>query len=269
MRVAFIRTDISREYLSDIENSSQRNFSSEPQGQSRYLHKPTDTELANMLAVYGRLTIRGSDTAATVDTSVANGTKLNIRIGSTATYSQITVTSSATAAKTAIVTELNAGFVAAGLGLTARISGTNQVAIDTTLGGPDAYVSISASSPSTGALHTVLGLAASATTGLSVAALKAAVYPSATTVNVAPATINALSTFSLLATATQTSLDTAVADLVAPSLVETGPVLLSFVYGVLSKLRSSTFQPGGARIGLAAGAAVAIVANDGSTVYSI
>ncbi len=269
MRVGMVRSDISHLYLNDVENRSQRAFSMEPPGQSRYFHKPTDLEFATMLATYGKLTIRGTDVAATVDTTVANGTKLNIRTTSSSVFTQVTVSSSAVLAKTQIVTELNLAFTNAGLGLVARISGVNQITIDTTAGGPNAYVEISAGSPSAAALHTVVGLAAAATTGLSVATLKAAIYPTPVTINVAPATINALSTFSLLAAAAQTALDNAVADTVAPSLVETGPVLLSFVYGVMSKLRVASFQPGGARIGLPAGIAAAIVENDGVTPFTV
>ena len=275
MRVAIVRSDINRIYLDDVENSSQRNFSSEPVGQSRYFHKPTDAELQAVLNAYAPLTIRGANVAATVDTTVANGTKLNIKTSAAAAFTQVTVTSNAALAKTQIVTELNAAFLVAGLGLVARISGTNQVTIDTTAKGQNAYIEVSAASPSAAALHTVLGIAAAATSPLSVAALKVAVYPTSVTVNVAAATINALSTFALLSTTAQTALDSAIADAVAPSLVETGMALLSFVYGKLSKLRVASFIPGGpqatttTRVGLPAGIAAAIVQNDGSTVFSI
>lgn len=269
MRVAVVRSDIKKVYVSDIENRSQRNFSSEPAGQSRYLHKPTDAELTTVLEAYANLTIRGSNTSATVDTTGSNATKLNIRTSSSGVYTQVTVTSSATLAKTQIVTELNEAFTNAGLPLLARISGTNQITIDTTTKGPTAYVSVSASSPSTGALHTVLGISAAATSGLSVSSLKTAVYPTSTTVDVSAATINALSTFSLMTTDAKTALDDGIADAVAPKLIETGPVLLSFAYGVMSKLRSADFQPGGDRIGLPAGIGAAIVEDDGSTAFTL
>lgn len=269
MRVAIVRSDIGKVLLDDVESSSQRNFSSEPAGQSRYFVKPSDVQLTTTLAGHAYVTKQGSNNAATVDTTGANGTKLNIRTSSTAAYTQVTVTSNAALAKTVIVTELNAAFAAAGLGVKARISGTNQLTLDTTAKGPSAYLEISASSPSTGALHTVLGLATTAVSGLSVSALKTAVYPSSTTVDVSSATITALSTFSLMVSADSTALVKAVADVVAPSLVETGPALLSFVYGKLSKLKSASFQPGGSRVGLPAGVAAAVVDDDGSTGFSV
>lgn len=269
MRVAAVRTDIGKVYLSDIENRSQRNFSSEPAGQSRYLSKPTDAALLAVLTTYGLLTRLGSDTAGTVDTTVANGTKLNIRVGTSGAYTQVTVTSSATLTKAQVAADLNSAFVSASLPLVARVTAATKIAIDTTSGSSSAHIDISASSPSTGALHTVLGLATGATTGLTVAALKTAVYPTSVTVDVSTGTIAALSTFANLSPTAQAALVTAVADLVAPQLVETGPVLLSFAYGVMSKLRSASFQPGGARVGLPAGVGVAIVANDGSTPYTL
>lgn len=161
MRVAIVRTDLGHLYLDDVENTSQRHFSSEPAGQSRYFHRPSDAELTAVLAKYGI-------TTAT----------------------------------------------------------------------------------------------------LSLATLRAAVYPSATTVNVAPATLTALAGITAL-TATQAACVADLQNLIAPSLVETGPALLSFAYGKLSKLRSAAFQPGAGRSGLPAGIAVAIVANDGSTAFTL
>jgi len=271
MRAGFVnRTDLPKGlYISDVENTSQRCFSSEPRGQSRYLSRPTDSELLAVLETVAPVTIRGSNTAATVDTTVANGTKLNIRNSASGSYIQVTVTSNAALPKTTIRDELNAEFIAEGLGLTARISGTNQITIDTTAKGPTAYVAISATTPSTAALHTVLGLAAAATPGLSLAAWRTAVYPTLTTINVSSATILALSTFALLPAASQTALVAAIQDIIAPEFIETGLVLLSFAYGILGKAADPTFQPGGDRIGLTAGPALAILEDDGVTPYSI
>ncbi|HEY8095935.1 MAG TPA: hypothetical protein VIE65_07525 [Methylobacter sp.] len=237
-------------------------------GQSRYVKRPTDVNLLAVLNTYAFLTKQGSNTAATVDTTVANGTKLNIRASASAAFTQITVTSSATAAKTQLISDLNAAFLANNLGIVARISGTNQITLDTTAKGPNAYLEISAASPSTAAFHTVVGLATTALNGLTVAALKTAVYPTGTTINVSSGTITALSTFTLMASTPQTALVNAIADVVAPSFVETGSCLQSLANGVISKLVSSAFQPGGSRVGLPAAAAVYVLKNDGSTQFT-
>jgi len=360
MRVAIVRSDISKVYLDDVENTSQRCFSSEPVGQSRYFHQTTDAELLAVLNAYAFLTDLGSVGAATFATNgVATDNKLNVKTSAAAAFTQVAVTIGAAVPIATIVSDLNAGFAAAGLGLTARADATNHVAIDTTAKGPAAYFQISAASPTAGTLQTILGLGLGPLSGLTVAALNSAVYIgsgavagqtgaaatvtgvgglaatvggltgmtpasvghcltlsgftnpanngtfritqylSATsvvvenaaatidlaghnwteyttlTIDVSAATINALSTFAGMTAAAKAALDTAVADAVAPSLVETGPVLLSFVYGKLSKLRSASFIPGGpqasttARVGLPVGAAVAIVANDGVTPFTI
>lgn len=271
MRAGFVnRTDLPKGlYIDDIENTSQRNFSSQPRGQSRVLRRPTDDEVLAVMSDHAIVTIRGTDTNAAVDTTVANGTKLNIKDSAAAPYTQVTVTSNAALAKTQIRDELNIAFRNAGLRLVARVDRSNRLIIETTVGGPDAYVSISAVSPSAGALHTVLGLAAATTTGLSLAALRTAVYPTAVTINVSSATILALSTFSLLTAAAQTALVDAIADLIAPSFTETSLVLLSFVNGVFGKAADAGFRPGGARIGLTAGPAIACLDDDGVTPFSI
>ena len=79
MRIGFTRTDIGPLYIDDIENRSQRNFSSEPRGQSRYYAKATSADLEAVLDAWAILSARATDVAATVDTSVNN--TLRIRQG--------------------------------------------------------------------------------------------------------------------------------------------------------------------------------------------
>lgn len=275
MRVGVVRSDISKVYLSDVENRAQRNFSSEPAGQSRNFAKPTDAQLTAVLNAKAILSAKGDNTSATSNTTGGNNV-LRIRT-TTGSYTVINVTSNAALPKATLVAELNTAFASAGLPLVATLlSGgdANKVQIDTVApnSGPSAKLQIdTAANGSTlnALLHSGWAVAPPNLTGLAVSALKAAVYPTGTTINVASATITALSTFADMQAAAQTALVAAVADAVAPSLVETGPVLLSFAYGQLSKLRSSSFQPGGARIGLPAGVAVAIVDDDGSTPFTL
>jgi hypothetical protein len=114
-----------------------------------------------------------------------------------------------------------------------------------------------------------LGLTDGATlTGLTVAALQVAVYPTTTTIDVSSATITALSTFANLTTTQQADLVAAIAEVIAPYFVETGYVLLSFVSGNLSEMRDAAFQPGGTYVGLPAGPAVAVVEDDGVTPFT-
>jgi hypothetical protein len=275
MRIGFTRTDIGPLYIDDIENRSQRNFSSEPRGQSRYFARAASADLEAALDQWAILSARATDVAATVDTSV-NDT-LRIRQNATDAWTTITVTSGAGTAKTTIRDDLNAVFQAplAPLPFIASIVGTNQIQIDTVAtdnSGPSARLEIDTNVAST--LNNAIGYAAGGVilTGLTVAALEAAIYPGGTVVDVSAATINALSTFADLTAAQQALIrdgdnENGIADVAAPRLVETGLVLRSFAYGVISQLRSATFQPGGTRIGLPAGAVGSILEDDGVTAF--
>lgn len=267
MRVAIVRTDISKIYLADVENSSQRDFSSQPKGQSRYFVHPTDAQLTAVLNQYALATLLGGN-AGPYDTTVSNGTKLNIRTVATGSYVQVTVRSGAAVTAAQIAADLNLAFTNSNIGATARVAGT-AVAIDTVAGGPDVDLDLDASLPSAATLQTVLGLSATAVPGVTLAALKAAVYPTGTTVNVASATILALGSLTNLSAAQKTAVVDAVSDLVAPQLVETSLVLRSFSYGDIAGLRSASFQPGGSRSGIPAGVAAAVVADDGSTPFTL
>ncbi len=160
MRIAIVRSDIGRFLLDDVENSSQRCFSSQPVGQSRYFTKPTDAQLTALLVGAG-------------------------------------------------------------------VSASN------------------------------------------LAALKAAAYPTSTTVDVSAATLGAVTGIVGLGAGPKAILVAKIADLIAPSIVETGPALLSFVYGKLSKLRSASFRPGGDRGIVVAGIAAAIVTDAGGTAFTL
>lgn len=276
MRAGIVRTDLGKGvYIADIESRSQPSYSASKNGQSRQLRRPTDAELTAAIAsVPAPVQITGTNTAATVDTT--SDRTLRIRTSPIAAYNVIDVTANAALAKTTIRDELNAAFAAAGLALSASIVGTNQIRITSTgtNAGPTAYIQIdSVANGST--LSTAVGFTVGGVTAQGVAlatllaAIKAAVYPTSTTINVAQATIvGANAGFALLSGGNQTVLATKVADLVAPKLIETGDVMRSFAIGVLSKLRSATYRPDGDRVGLPTGVAIAVVDDDGSTVFS-
>ena len=90
----------------------------------------------------------------------------------------------------------------------------------------------------------------------------------ATTVDVSSATLGAVSGITALSSGPKAALVATLQDAIAPSLVETGAVLLSFADGKLSKLKSAAFQPGAGRA-VPAGIAAAIVANDGTTPFTL
>lgn len=274
MRVGIVRTDLGKGvYLADIESAVQRNFSSEPPGQSRNIRRPTDAELDAVLNLYPLpASLTGSDTAASVDTS-ANDT-VRIRSSSALAYTAIAVTAGGATAKTVIRDDLNTAFAAADIPFLAKIVGTNQLRIYSVGAntGPGATVDIDTFANGS-KLNTPVGFADGATIvapALSVTrgAIQAAAYPGPTTIDVSTATLEVVATILDLSTADQAALILAIADAIAPQLVETGLVELSFVQGILSEMIKTTFQPGGTRAGLPAGIGAAVVENDGSTPFT-
>lgn len=276
MRVGIVRTDLGDGvWVGDLHQNHQRSFVSSPPGQARNIRRPTDAEIDAALELFpAPLVLLGADTAATVDTST-NDT-LRIRTNGQQAYTVIAVTAGAATAKTVIDTDLNAAFVAAGLPFSSSIVGTNQIQITTTGTNVGPLAGLDIDTFANGSLlNTPLGFTDGATltgtaTATDRAAVQAAVYPTGTTIDVSEATIvAAVAEAANLSAGDQTALATAIADVVAPLFTETGKVLLSFERGVLSELVDSTFQPGGARAGLTAGVAAAIVENDGVTVFSL
>lgn len=274
MRVGMVRTDLGNGiFVADVESRSLSNLAGNPPGQTRNVRRPTNTEWDRVLALYPLpIAATATDMAASVDTSVNNTFRIRT---SSSTYTVIVVTAGVATPKTTIAFDLNTGFTAAGLLLLASVVGTNQIRITSTGGntGPLAYFEIdSVANGST--LNTAVGFAAGGVlvSGITLAALRTllqtAVYPTAVTINVSTATIIAVSTISLLSGPNQTALVAAIAELVAPTFIETGAVLLSFTDGVISKARSASFRPDGSRAGYATGIAVATVASDGVTPFT-
>lgn len=267
MRAGFVnRTDLPNGlHISDIENSSQRNFSSQPKGQSRIIKLPSSSQIQVAITSSAFLSERGSNNVVTKDTSVNN--TLRIRSSSSLSYSAITVTTGLTQPVATVIAELNIAFKNAKLPFLASLVGTGQVQLDTTSGDVDIDLDTIANGCT---LSTALGFSDGITvTPLTVSALRAVVYPTVTTIDVSSATITGLSTFVSLTTVQKTTLVDAIADVIAPGFIETSLVILSFANGVFGKAASASFQPGGSRITASPGPAIACLTDDGVTPFSI
>jgi hypothetical protein len=184
---------------------------------------------------------------------------LKIRTSTASPFTTITATAGGAVTAAQLAADLNKKFKAAGLAITASYDVTNHMIFTTVFpaAGPGSVVSIDTAANGS----TLTNLLGSWTAGF--------VNAAATGVFVDSATLNKLGTWTSMQTAHQTTFYTAIRDLICPRFVETGPVLLSYVYGEFSKLRSQSFQPGGARIGLAAGPAAQFLVDDGSAVFTI
>jgi hypothetical protein len=207
----------------------------------------------------------GSDTNATVDTS-ANDT-LRIRRFPGEAYTVIAVTAGVGTAKTVIRDDLNTAFLSNNIPFLASIVGTNQLQIATIAPNVGAGATLDLDTFANGStLNTPAGFTDGVTqTNPSLATMigvfQAAVYPTATTIDVSAATITTTGTAPGLSPANQALFAAAMADMVAPELVETPTALLSFAQGSIAAARAATFQPHG----YPAGVGVAVVENDGVT----
>lgn len=105
-------------------------------------------------------------------------------------------------------------------------------------------------------------------TGVTVAALRAAVYDSATTFDVSSSTILALGAWAGLDADVQASLVADIADTVAPQFAETDVAIESFLLGNLAGYRSATFNPDPRNSAVSAGAAIYVTEDDGSTNFA-
>jgi hypothetical protein len=294
MRVGIVRADVGHMYLPDIENTSQRCFSSQGPGQSRYFHLPTAAEQLAFLNATAYLTIAGSVGAATFNTG-PGANILQIRANAADPYTNITVSIGGAVPIAVIVQQLNTGFTTNNLPFVASADSTNHVHIDTKApnNGPNGLIGLAADATST--LNPIVGFGtggpAFALTGVPQATFFAvgggnSVYPTSTTIIVSDAKLIAayatVAPSSYVAQTAAQKLATVAAfqDFVAPKLIETGPVLMSFVRGDLARWSSTAFKPGGTKgsdgswIGYAVDAVVGNIAaeclkDDGTAAFTL
>ena len=274
MRVGIVRTDLGSYglYLSDFESRVQRDFSSEPAGQSRQVHYATDAMLDAALVRVGVVSERSIDIGVTANTAIDD--TLRIRKNAADPFSVIVVPAGVVTPKTVIRDALNSGFSIANIPFVAEILGVNQIQINSTAilnSGPTARLEID-SVVNGSTLNTAVGfpVGGAVVTGLPVGVLRAVTYPAPLIIDVSAPTILGLSTWALLSVPQQNILVEYLAEVIAPRFVETGQVLLSFVDGILAKMRSPTFQPGGpVKAILPAGIAAAILQDNGVTPFSV
>lgn len=280
MRIGVIRGDLSGPiFLGDLEPVSQQNPTTEPRGQERYIGRPTILKLETALAHPTKgagATIEGSDIAANFPITItAANDDLKVKTSSAAAYTTVLVAQAAYANLTLFLAAINVAL--AGTGVVARQgTGSGQrVALETVAKGVNTYLQIDSTAGGSVA-NTPLGLGASSVTRTmpSAAAFITALNPVSGTLNVSNTAINgvgsATSANALSLIPTARGLQTALADAIAPKFAETPVVLDSFLYGHIAGYRNSAYNPDKRRVpAVANGAAIAIVADDGSTAYTL
>lgn len=277
MRIGVIRGDLPGPIrLTDLETVSQYNPSTEPRGQERYIGRPTTTEVEAALAsstTGAGATIEGSDISGNFPITITGSNDdLKVRLTASGAFTTVLVAQAAYANITTFLAAINAALV--GTGITARQgTGSGQrVAIESNTRGVNSVIGIDSTGNGSVA-NTPLGFGASAIqrTMPSAATFITATNPVNGTLNVSTATINAVGSatnsnaLTLIPSGRGTV--TAIAEAIAPRIIETAVAIDSWLVGEISEYRSASYNPDSRR-GLPNGAAISIVQDDGSTPFT-
>jgi hypothetical protein len=259
-----------------LETISQYNPTTEPRGQELYIARPTTAEIEAVLAnpTYGAgAVIEGSDISGSFPITITGSNDdLKVRTTAAGAFTTVLVAQAAYANITTFLAAINIAL--AGTGITARVgtgSGT-RVALESNTKGVNSVIGIDSTGNGSVA-NTPLGLGASAIqrTMPAASAFITASNPVNGTLNVSTTTINGVgastntNALTLIPSARGTT--TKVADAIAPQVAETAVAIDSFMVGMISAYLSSSFNPDSRR-GLPSGAAIAVVADDGSTTFT-
>jgi hypothetical protein len=263
MRVGVIRGDVPGPiFLADLEPTSQTNFPVEPAGQTRYLSRPTSATVGAMLSA----SIPASlvSTGAITFPLTINGGNHTLRIRETGSYAVLTVANAIYNNITTLVAAVNAAIGV--LPIKALAFSSTKLALQTTLSkGAGTILQVdSVGNGSTFNTPAVLGAGGQTKTVPTAAAFITATLPVGGPLDVSAATIRT----SLGGGLTDAQVGIA-ADAIAPQFVETDTALKSFQVGALSGLLSASYNPDPNRLpAITPGAAVTVVADDGSTIFS-
>lgn len=280
MRIGVIRGDLPGPiHLRDLETVSQFNPPTEVKGQELYIARPLTTDIEAILAnaTYGAgAVIQGSDISGSFPITLSGANNvLKVRLSSTASFTTVTVATGAVANIGALVTAVNTALATAGLSSSiVAFQGPgsgSRLALEAKLRGVTSYLEIDTSGNGS-TFDTPAGFTAGARTMPTGAAFITALNPVSGTLNVSTASINAVGSttsanaLSLIPTTRGTQ--AAIADSIAPRVIESSVALDSYLVGMISEYRNAGFNPDPHR-GLPAGAAISVVQDDGSSAMTV
>jgi len=280
MRVGIIRGDLPGPvFLADLEPVSRYNPAIEPRGQERYIGRPTTTEVEAALsdsATGAGATLAGGDISGSFPLTITLATDDDLKLTLVAGGAFVTATIAAAvyATLTDLITAVNAALDAAGIAATARenIAG-NGLSVESDAYGVDSYIendNIAGGSTS----NTALGLADGAVRDMPAAAdFITDCLPVGGPLDVSAATVNAVgagtNANALLLIPAARGTVTAIADALAPQLIETSAAIDSFLVGNLADLLSASYNPDPRRQPpLVSGPAIEVVEDDGTTTFT-
>ena len=288
MRVGIIRGDLPGPvFLADLEPVSRYNPAIEPRGQERYVGRPTTTEIEVVLAdptvgagaaINGIADLAGSFPGLTITLGVDDN--LRIRTAPTpAPFVDVVIAAGVYGNITDFITAINTALRTAGVGVTAFLSvvpggAEERVTLESDTKGVGSYIQTdTVANLSTfnapcllpdGDTRTMAAAADFTTDCLPVGG---ALDVSVATLNAVGVAATALLALSYIPFARGTH--TAVADALAPQLVETSAALDSFLVGNLADLLSASYNPDPRRQPpLVSGPAIEVVEDDGSTTFT-
>ena len=267
MRIGVIRGDMPGPVtLMDLETVSQYNPPTEPKGQERRIGRPDTTIVGEALdavpaGLQGSVDLPG---AAPIVINNGNHT-LRAKIASADSFTDVTIANASYATAELLVAAINAALVTAGLDAEARLDDTDTyLVLQSGETGPGSYIEIdTAGNGST--FNAVAGLTDGADFEVpSVADLITATLPVGGPLDVSDATL--ITTLGEGATAAQRA---AVADTIAPHIVDTDVAIKSFQVGMISGFRSASYNPDPNRIpAISDGAAIEVVQDDGVSAFT-
>lgn len=273
MRLAVIRADLPAPILlADLEQVSRRNDPVDAPGQERYIALPTSAAVTAALAnastgVGATITASGAPTSLTIG---AGNRVLRLRTTSTASFVAYSIAQATYASTDALIVAINAAL--AGSGIHAFKAGV-AVVLESQTQGVSSYLELdTVANGSTGNTNLNFADGVVRTMPAASAFLTAAGIPGGP-VNVSQTALqavgsggnsNALKPFY----DASDSRATGVANAIAPMFAETEVALESFLVGNLAKFRNAGYDPDRRRSAVPAGAAVSVVADDGSTAFA-
>jgi hypothetical protein len=265
MRVGVIRGDIPGPiFLADLEPTSQTNFPTEPEGQTRYISRPTAVTVGAMMSASIPASRLSGAIAFPVAINLGVNDALKLRDSGAGAYTTFTIPAAAYASMAALVTAINSVLVASNF-VAVGISATT-LALQTKTKGEGTYIQIdSVGGGSTANTPLALGAGGGSFTVPAPAAFIAATLPVGGPLNVSAATVKG----SLGAGLTVAQVAEA-ADAIAPQFIETDTAIKCFLVGNLHDLRSASFNPDPNRFPpIVSGPAVTVVQDDGVSLFGL
>ena len=265
MRIGVIRGDVPGGVtLQDVETVSQRNPTTEPEGQTRHIDRPVLDTVAAAIPASTLLTTVDAAAGLTVVNGVSD--ILKVKTDSAAGFDSADVAAAAYTGVADLVDAINAALVTAGsLAVASAHQDGLHIVLSSNESGEGSYIEVD----STGGGSTINALIGLAGGGDSFtmpgsAAVVAAMLPVGGPLDVSAGTMD-----TTVGEGLTVAEQSALADTMAPSFIETDTAIKSFQVGMISGFASATWNPDVNRLpAIADGAAIEVVEDDGSTAFT-